>query len=104
MGCMPSRPIQLTAKLNSLAFRATLWLRALFRKFFSRLRTFRPSRPVKTSSTPSESGPHVPIEEPPVMRFLWEEQTDRYNRAMDEMSLSKGERLRKESTPEQNDI
>ena len=50
--------------------------------------------------TLSEPGPHIPVEIPPVAKYLCEDQIDRYDWAYAEMCLPKGERLRRQSAPD----
>ena len=100
MGCITSRPVGKIIKLNSLAVRSILWLGARLKDIFSWLKDHIPSRPVKTYPTLSEPGPHIPVEIPPVVKYLCEDQIDRYDWAYAEMSLPKSERLRRQSVLE----
>ena len=100
MGCITSRP---KAKVRSQTTTRSrlLRLRARLLDFLSWLKNCSTpshrSPAFKTYATLSEPGPHIPIEEPPIARYLCGEQIDRYDMAMLEMSLSKRERLRGES-------
>lgn len=101
MGCIFSHSIRGITKIYALTIRCNLWLRARLSKIISWLKSCIPDRPVETYPRLSEPGPHIPIEEPPVATYLWGEEMDRYDSAMAEMSLSKGERMRRQSAPEQ---
>lgn len=97
MGCIISHPIRTTTDLQSLALQNILRLKSRLTSIFSWLKERLPPRPVKTYATLSEPGPHIPVEVPPVAKFLCEDQIDRYDWAYAEMSLSKRERMRRQS-------
>lgn len=99
MGCIASRPVRSITKFRPLAVQTTLWL-ARLTEILSWLKNRIPSRPVKTYPTLSEPGPHIPVEAPPVAKYLCGDQIDRYDSAYAEMSLSKCERMRRQSAPE----
>lgn len=100
MGCIVSRPVRAFTKLRSLAVRIIVWLGARLTEFFSWVKDCIPSRPVKTYPTLSEPGPHIPVKIPPVAKYLYGDQMDRYEWAYAEMSLPKSERIRRQSAPE----
>ena len=102
MGCITSRPLptrrpKTTVKpISPLNITETSRRLAHLRDFCSRLlRSCIPYRPIsrETADAPSKSPE-------PGGNTLWGEQIDRYEEAMAEMSLPKGERLRKQSAPE----
>ena len=99
-GCIASRPVRAFTKVRSLAIRITIWLSARLTEIFSWLEQHIPSRPVKTYPTLSEPGPHIPVEIPPIAKYLCEDQIDRYDWAYAEMCLPKSERLRRQSAPD----
>ena len=102
MGCITSRPLATrrpktaVTPISPLNIKETSRRLAHLRAFCSRLlRSCIPHRPIsgKTADAPSTSPE-------PGGNILWGEQIDRYEEAMAEMSLPKGERLRKQSAPE----
>ncbi|KAL9136008.1 MAG: hypothetical protein Q9175_002789 [Cornicularia normoerica] len=100
MGCIASRPVRTPTKLRSLAIRIILGLGARLTEILTWLNSCIPSRPVKTYPTLSEPGPHIPVESPPLAKYLCEDQIDRYDWAYTEMCLPKSERMRRRSAPE----
>lgn len=99
-GCITSRPVRAFTELRSLAIRIAIGLGARLTEILSWFKKHIPSRPVKTYPTLSEPGPHIPVEIPPVARYLCEDQIDRYDWAYAEMCLPKNERMRRQSAPD----
>ncbi len=102
MGCIVSHPTRTTTDLKFLALQTILRLKTRLTSTFSWLKERIPSRPVKTYATLSEPGPHIPVEVPPVAKYLCEDQIDRYDWAYAEMSRSKRERIRRQSAPDES--
>ena len=102
MGCITSRPLptrrpKTTVKsISPLNIKETSRRLAHLRDFCSRL--LRSCIPYRPSSRKTADAP--PKSPEPDGNTLWGEQIDRYEEAMAEMSLPKGERLRKQSAPE----
>lgn len=103
MGCtlsesIPTRPT--TKPTSPINHRARL--RAFVSRLLLLIKGRRQPHPV-TVKTYQELALHVPVEEPHLARCLCEEEADeeieRYEWAIAEMSLTRGERMRRESAP-----